>query len=41
MGLAPEERKAQALLLDQSITANITLGSLPSFARFGWMNRAR
>ncbi|MGN9785766.1 sugar ABC transporter ATP-binding protein [Nonomuraea sp. ZG12] len=41
MGLAPEERKAQALLLDQSITANITLGSLPSFARLGWMNRAR
>jgi ribose transport system ATP-binding protein len=41
MGLAPEERKAQALLLDQSITANITLGSLPSFAKLGWMNRAR
>ncbi|MEV4221262.1 sugar ABC transporter ATP-binding protein [Nonomuraea sp. ATR24] len=41
MGLAPEERKAQALLLDQSVTANITLGSLPGFARFGWMNRAR
>ncbi len=41
MGLAPEERKAQALLLDQSVTANITLGSLPSFAKLGWMNRAR
>ncbi|MCA2223126.1 sugar ABC transporter ATP-binding protein [Nonomuraea aurantiaca] len=41
MGLAPEERKAQALLLDQSVTANITLGSLPEFATFGWMDRAR
>ncbi|MEU0571488.1 sugar ABC transporter ATP-binding protein [Nonomuraea sp. NPDC005983] len=41
MGLAPEERKAQALLLDQSVTANITLGSLPGFARFGWMDRGR
>jgi len=41
MGLAPEERKAQALLLDQSVTANITLGSLPGFSRFGWLDRAR
>ncbi|MGA4991963.1 sugar ABC transporter ATP-binding protein [Nonomuraea bangladeshensis] len=41
MGLAPEERKAQALLLDQSVTANITLGSLPGFARFGWLDRKR
>ncbi|MFC4012401.1 sugar ABC transporter ATP-binding protein [Nonomuraea purpurea] len=41
MGLAPEERKAQALLLDQSVTANITLGSLPEFARFGWIDRKR
>ncbi|TXK38556.1 sugar ABC transporter ATP-binding protein [Nonomuraea sp. C10] len=41
MGLAPEERKAQALLLDQSVTANITLGSLPGFAKFGWLDRTR
>lgn len=41
MGLAPEERKAQALLLDQSVTANISLGSLPRFARLGWLDRAR
>ncbi|NUO98659.1 MAG: sugar ABC transporter ATP-binding protein [Nonomuraea sp.] len=41
MGLAPEERKAQALLLDQSVTANITLGTLPGFARFGWLDRKR
>ncbi|SDL47281.1 sugar ABC transporter ATP-binding protein [Nonomuraea jiangxiensis] len=41
MGLAPEERKAQALLLDQSVTANITLGTLPEFAKFGWLDRKR
>ncbi|TMR30219.1 sugar ABC transporter ATP-binding protein [Nonomuraea zeae] len=41
MGLAPEERKAQALLLDQSVTSNITLGSLPEFAKFGWIDRKR
>ncbi|MEV0200873.1 sugar ABC transporter ATP-binding protein [Nonomuraea sp. NPDC050691] len=41
MGLAPEERKAQALLLDQSVTANITLGGLSGFARLGWLDRAR
>lgn len=41
MGLAPEERKAQALLLDQTVTANITLGSLGRYARFGWLDRAR
>ncbi len=41
MGLAPEERKAQALLLDQSVTANITLGTLPGFSKFGWIDRKR
>ncbi|WP_220039989.1 sugar ABC transporter ATP-binding protein [Nonomuraea aridisoli] len=41
MGLAPEERKAQALLLDQSVTANITLGTLPEFSKFGWLDRKR
>ncbi|WP_067169224.1 sugar ABC transporter ATP-binding protein [Microtetraspora niveoalba] len=39
MGLAPEERKAQALLLDQSVTRNITLAGLTRFARAGWMDR--
>jgi ribose transport system ATP-binding protein len=37
MGLAPEERKAQALLLDQSVAGNIALARLP--ARFGWLDR--
>jgi ribose transport system ATP-binding protein len=41
LGLAPEERKSQALLLDQSVARNITLGSLDDYARFGWLNRAR
>ncbi|MBE3016278.1 sugar ABC transporter ATP-binding protein [Microbispora sp. NEAU-D428] len=41
MGLAPEERKAQALLLDQSVMRNISLSSLDRYARFGWMNRGR
>ncbi|MEW9532103.1 sugar ABC transporter ATP-binding protein [Microbispora sp. NPDC049125] len=39
MGLAPEERKAQALLLDQSVSRNITLASLSRYARFGWLDR--
>ncbi|MEZ0075503.1 sugar ABC transporter ATP-binding protein [Planotetraspora sp. GP83] len=41
MGLAPEERKAQALLLDQSVARNITLGGLGRYARFGWLDRKR
>jgi ribose transport system ATP-binding protein len=32
VGLAPEERKAQALLLDQTVTANVTLATLARFA---------
>jgi ribose transport system ATP-binding protein len=39
VGLAPEERKAQALLLDQSVAANITLATLKKHARFGWIDR--
>jgi ribose transport system ATP-binding protein len=41
MGLAPEERKAQALLLDQSVTRNISLASLGKYSRLGWMDRRR
>ncbi|GLW06252.1 sugar ABC transporter ATP-binding protein [Microtetraspora sp. NBRC 13810] len=41
MGLAPEERKAQALLLDESVARNITLAGLTRYARFGWMNRRK
>ncbi|MGV9777041.1 sugar ABC transporter ATP-binding protein [Streptosporangium sp. NPDC003464] len=41
MGLAPEERKAQALLLDQSVTRNISLAGLGGYSRFGWLDRRR
>ncbi|WP_246052884.1 sugar ABC transporter ATP-binding protein [Actinocorallia herbida] len=41
IGLAPEERKAQALLLDESVTRNITLSGLGRYARFGWLDRRR
>ena len=40
VGLAPEERKSQALLLDQSVARNISLASLRRFARFGFMRRS-
>ena len=39
MGFAPEERKAQGLLLDQSVGDNITISSLGKLSRFGWLNR--
>ncbi|MDI1288412.1 MAG: sugar ABC transporter ATP-binding protein [bacterium] len=32
VGLCPEERKSQALLLDQTVTSNVTLASLRKFA---------
>jgi ribose transport system ATP-binding protein len=41
LGLAPEERKSQALLLREPVVRNITLSSLTRFASFGWMNRSR
>ncbi|WP_223733669.1 sugar ABC transporter ATP-binding protein, partial [Streptomyces purpurogeneiscleroticus] len=39
LGLAPEERKSQALLLLESVSRNVSLSSLPHFARAGWLNR--
>ncbi|HZG05792.1 MAG TPA: ATP-binding cassette domain-containing protein, partial [Streptomyces sp.] len=41
LGLAPEERKAQGLLMLESVTRNVTLPSLPRFARGGWLDRTR
>jgi ribose transport system ATP-binding protein len=41
LGLAPEERKSQALLLGEPLVRNISLASLPRFSRFGWLNRSR
>ena len=37
IGLAPEERKSQGLLLDQPIYQNITVSSLGRFARGGFL----
>ncbi|WP_328466576.1 sugar ABC transporter ATP-binding protein [Actinoplanes sp. NBC_00393] len=36
MGMAPEERKSQALLLDEPIYKNMTLASFAKFARAGF-----
>ncbi|MCA0146705.1 sugar ABC transporter ATP-binding protein [Blastococcus sp. LR1] len=38
IGLAPEERKSQALLLDDSVYRNITVSSLDRFARGGLLS---
>jgi len=39
VGLAPEERKSQALLLDESVSNNITVSSLAAFSRAGFLDR--
>ncbi len=39
LGLAPEERKSQGLLLDQAIYSNITVSTLGRFARLGFLDR--
>jgi ribose transport system ATP-binding protein len=41
LGLAPEERKSQALLLGDSVARNVSLASLPRLARLGWLDRGR
>ena len=38
VGLAPEERKSQGLLLDQAIYQNITVSSMSRFARGGFLD---
>jgi ribose transport system ATP-binding protein len=38
VGLAPEERKSQGLLLDEAVYRNITVSSLPRFARAGFLD---
>ncbi|MFF5082379.1 sugar ABC transporter ATP-binding protein [Actinoplanes sp. NPDC000266] len=40
MGMAPEERKSQALLLDEPIYKNMTLSSFSGFARAGFTDAA-
>ncbi|WP_443055106.1 sugar ABC transporter ATP-binding protein [Streptomyces sp. NBC_00691] len=39
LGLAPEERKAQGLLLLESVTRNVSVSSLARFSRAGWIDR--
>jgi ribose transport system ATP-binding protein len=41
VGLAPEERKSQALLLGESVVRNVSLATLRRFSRGGWMHRGR
>lgn len=38
MGLCPEERKSQGLLLDEPVYRNITLSSFARLARGGWLD---
>ncbi|MFH8476645.1 sugar ABC transporter ATP-binding protein [Streptomyces sp. NPDC018000] len=38
IGLAPEERKAQALLMLESVTRNVSVSSMSRFSRAGWMD---
>ncbi|QHY99324.1 Arabinose import ATP-binding protein AraG [Streptomyces sp. S4.7] len=40
LGLAPEERKAQALLLIESVTRNVSVSSMSRFSRGGWLDSA-
>ncbi|GAA4638380.1 sugar ABC transporter ATP-binding protein [Actinoallomurus vinaceus] len=41
MGLAPEERKSQGLLMLESVARNISLASLGRYSRYGWHDRRR
>src|SRR5262249_14008884 len=41
MGLAPEERKTQALFLEQTVTKNISAASLAKYSRLGFVNPRR
>ncbi|MFJ6695081.1 sugar ABC transporter ATP-binding protein [Streptomyces sp. NPDC091272] len=40
IGLAPEERKAQGLLMLESVTNNVSVSTLSRFSRGGWVDRA-
>ncbi|HEV7707771.1 MAG TPA: sugar ABC transporter ATP-binding protein, partial [Asanoa sp.] len=41
LGMAPEERKAQALLLGEPIYRNMTLSTFSKIARFGFTNKGK
>ncbi|PSM43178.1 sugar ABC transporter ATP-binding protein [Streptomyces dioscori] len=40
LGLAPEERKAQALLMLESVTRNVSVSSMSRFSYGGWVDRS-
>ncbi|MFF3286350.1 sugar ABC transporter ATP-binding protein [Streptomyces sp. NPDC003023] len=39
IGLAPEERKAQGLLMLESVSSNVSVSTLSRFSRAGWLDR--
>ncbi|MCW2890048.1 MAG: ribose transport system ATP-binding protein [Streptosporangiaceae bacterium] len=41
IGLAPEERKAQGLLMYETVGRNITAASMRRYSRLGWLDRRR
>ncbi|NVI89746.1 sugar ABC transporter ATP-binding protein [Actinomadura sp. BRA 177] len=41
MGMAPEERKSQALLMNETVAGNVSVAGLSRYARFGWLDRRR
>jgi len=38
IGMVPEDRKEQSLVLNQSVYANFSLVNLPAYSSFGWVN---
>jgi ribose transport system ATP-binding protein len=41
MGMAPEERKSQALLMNETVAGNVSVAGLSRYASFGWLSRRR
>jgi ribose transport system ATP-binding protein len=41
LGMAPEERKSQALVMHASVTHNVSLASLSRYSRAGWLDGRR
>jgi ribose transport system ATP-binding protein len=41
MGLAPEERKSQGLLMLDTVVGNVSVSSLRRYSRVGWLDRRR
>ena len=41
LGLAPEERKAQGLLMLESVTRNVSVSSMSRFSYGGWLDRTK